>query len=30
MACIEMEEAQNILDRLYERWGQLEKKKAGG
>jgi ATP-binding cassette subfamily F protein uup len=28
-ACIEMEEAQNILDRLYERWGQLEKKKVG-
>jgi ATP-binding cassette subfamily F protein uup len=29
-ACIEMDEAQNSLDRLYERWGQLEKKKAGG
>ncbi len=29
-ACIEMDEAQNILDRLYERWGQLEKKKSGG
>ncbi|HWF14365.1 MAG TPA: ABC-F family ATP-binding cassette domain-containing protein [Candidatus Acidoferrales bacterium] len=29
-ACIEMDEAQNILDRLYERWGQLEKKKVGG
>ena len=28
-ACIEMDEAQNILDRLYERWGQLEKKKSG-
>jgi ATP-binding cassette subfamily F protein uup len=28
-ACIEMEEAQNILDRLYERWGELEKKKSG-
>ncbi len=28
-ACIEMEEAQNALDHLYERWGQLEKKKAG-
>jgi ABC transporter C-terminal domain len=28
-ACIEMDEAQNILDHLYERWGQLEKKKAG-
>ncbi|HET6144348.1 MAG TPA: ABC-F family ATP-binding cassette domain-containing protein [Candidatus Acidoferrales bacterium] len=29
-ACIEMEEAQSTLDHLYERWGQLEKKKAGG
>jgi ATP-binding cassette subfamily F protein uup len=28
-ACIEMDEAQNVLDHLYERWGQLEKKKAG-
>jgi ATP-binding cassette subfamily F protein uup len=28
-ACIEVDEAQNILDRLYERWGELEKKKAG-
>ena len=28
-ACIEMDEAQNILDRLYERWGELEKKKGG-
>jgi ATP-binding cassette subfamily F protein uup len=28
-ACIEMEEAQNILDRLYERWAELEKKKGG-
>jgi ATP-binding cassette subfamily F protein uup len=29
-ACIEMDEAQNVLDRLYERWGELEKKKGGG
>ncbi|HEY2647443.1 MAG TPA: ABC-F family ATP-binding cassette domain-containing protein [Candidatus Acidoferrales bacterium] len=29
VACVEMDEAQNILDRLYERWGQLEKKKIG-
>ena len=28
-ACIEMEEAQTALDRLYERWDALEKKKAG-
>jgi ATP-binding cassette subfamily F protein uup len=28
-ACIEMDEAQNTLDRLYERWGELEKKKGG-
>jgi ATP-binding cassette subfamily F protein uup len=28
-ACIEMDEAQNALDHLYERWGQLEKKKGG-
>ena len=28
-ACMAMEEAQNALDRLYERWGELEKKKAG-
>jgi ATP-binding cassette subfamily F protein uup len=28
-ACIEVDEAQNTLDRLYERWGELEKKKAG-
>jgi ABC transport system ATP-binding/permease protein len=28
-ACIEMEEAQNALDRLYERWAELEKKKSG-
>ena len=27
-ACIEMEEAQNTLDRLYERWGELEKKRG--
>ena len=27
-ACIEMDEAQNALDRLYERWAELEKKKA--
>jgi ABC transport system ATP-binding/permease protein len=29
-ACIEMEGAQNALDRLYERWAELEKKKGGG
>ena len=28
-ACIEMDEAQNALDRLYERWAELEKKKSG-
>jgi ABC transport system ATP-binding/permease protein len=28
-ACIEMDEAQNTLDRLYERWAELEKKKSG-
>jgi ABC transport system ATP-binding/permease protein len=28
-ACIEMGEAQNALDRLYERWAELEKKKGG-
>ena len=28
-ACIEMDEAQNSLDRLYERWAELEKKKGG-
>ena len=28
-ACIEMDEAQNDLDRLYERWAELEKKKGG-
>jgi ATP-binding cassette subfamily F protein uup len=28
-ACIEMEEAQNSLDRLYARWAELEKKKGG-
>jgi hypothetical protein len=27
VACIEMDEAQNDLDRLYERWAELEKKK---
>ncbi len=29
-ACIEMDEAQTLLDHLYQRWGELEKKKAGG
>ena len=29
-ACIEMDEAQNDLDRLYARWAELEKKKSGG
>ena len=28
-ACIEMDEAQNALDRLYARWAELEKKKSG-
>jgi ATP-binding cassette subfamily F protein uup len=28
-ACIEMDEAQNTLDRLYARWAELEKKKGG-
>ena len=28
-ACIELDEAQNALDHLYERWGELEKKKSG-
>ncbi len=28
-ACIEMDEAQNTLDRLYARWAELEKKKTG-
>ena len=28
-ACIEMDEAQNSLDRLYERWAELEKKSGG-
>ncbi len=28
-ACIEMDQAQNALDRLYERWAELEKKKGG-
>jgi ATP-binding cassette subfamily F protein uup len=28
-ACVEFDEAQNALDRLYERWGELEKKKKG-
>jgi ABC transport system ATP-binding/permease protein len=28
-ACIEMDEAQSALDRLYERWAGLEKKKGG-
>jgi len=27
--CIEMDEAQNTLDRLYARWAELEKKKGG-
>jgi ATP-binding cassette subfamily F protein uup len=29
-ACIDMDEAQNALDRLYERWAELERKKGGG
>ena len=28
-ACIEMDEAQNALERLYARWSELEKKKSG-
>jgi ATP-binding cassette subfamily F protein uup len=28
-ACIEMDQAQSTLDRLYERWAELEKKKGG-
>jgi ATP-binding cassette subfamily F protein uup len=28
VACIEMDEAQNALDRLYARWAELEKKKG--
>ncbi len=28
-ACIEMDQAQNALDRLYARWAELEKKKGG-
>jgi ATP-binding cassette subfamily F protein uup len=28
-ACVEFEEAQSVLDELYVRWGELEKKKAG-
>ena len=28
-ACIEMDESQNVLDHLYERWAELEKKKGG-
>jgi ATP-binding cassette subfamily F protein uup len=28
-ACVEMDRAQNGLDLLYERWAELEKKKAG-
>jgi ATP-binding cassette subfamily F protein uup len=28
-ACIEMDEGQNSLDRLYARWAELEKKKSG-
>jgi ATP-binding cassette subfamily F protein uup len=28
VACIEMDDAQNALDRLYERWAELEKKKG--
>jgi ATP-binding cassette subfamily F protein uup len=28
-ACVELDEAQNVLDHLYERWGELEKKKSG-
>jgi ATP-binding cassette subfamily F protein uup len=28
-ACIDMDEAQNSLDRLYERWAELERKKGG-
>jgi ATP-binding cassette subfamily F protein uup len=28
-ACIEMDHAQSTLDRLYQRWAELEKKKSG-
>ena len=28
VACVEMDEAQNSLDRLYERWAELERKKG--
>jgi ABC transport system ATP-binding/permease protein len=28
-ACIEMDQAQKALDRLYERWAELEQKKGG-
>jgi ATP-binding cassette subfamily F protein uup len=30
VACVEMDEAQNSLDRLYERWAELERKKGSG
>ena len=28
VACVEMDEAQNSLDRLYERWAELDRKKG--
>jgi ATP-binding cassette subfamily F protein uup len=28
-ACLDMDESQNVLDRLYARWAELEKKKVG-